>query len=86
MDFIVFAADDPQPCKYGDEKCLAKTIEYFLKEKSQGDSSINLVKIEPLAVKKISLVQGAESPVNIDLTFTNSEVHGLSNAKVVKVK
>ncbi|KAI8120791.1 Protein takeout [Lucilia cuprina] len=77
---------DPKPCKYGDSECLTKTIEYFLKEKNQGDSSINLVKIDPLEVKKISIKQGAESPVNIDLTFTNSNIHGLSNTKVVKVK
>ncbi|XP_065371541.1 uncharacterized protein LOC135963553 [Calliphora vicina] len=79
-------AEDPKPCKYGDSECLTKTIEYFLHEKNQGDKSINLVKIDPLEVKKISMKQGAESPVNIDLTFTNSNIYGLSNAKVTKVK
>lgn len=84
--FFFSTADDPKPCKHGDSQCLTKTIEYFLNQKSQGDSSINLVKIDPLEVKKISIKQGAESPVNIDLTFINSNIYGLSNVKVTKVK
>ncbi|KAM7362285.1 protein takeout-like [Cochliomyia hominivorax] len=78
--------DDPKPCKHGDNECIAKIIDYFLHEKSQGDNSINLIKVEPLEVKKISFKQGAESPVNIELTFTNSNINGLSQAKTTKVK
>ncbi|XP_061390856.1 protein takeout-like [Musca vetustissima] len=78
--------DDPKPCKYGDTDCIAKGLEYFLHEKNQGDGSINLIAIDPLVIKEISIKQGAESPVNIDLQFINNKLTGLKNAKVVKVK
>ncbi|TMW50183.1 hypothetical protein DOY81_004742 [Sarcophaga bullata] len=77
--------EDPKPCKYGDSDCLTKIIEYFMHEKSQGDGSINLVKLDPLEVNKIVMKQGADSPVNIDLVFTKNNIYGLKSAKVVKV-
>ena len=55
-------------------------------EKSEGDGSINLVKLDPLEVNKIVMKQGADSPVNIDLVFTKNNIYGLKSAKVTKVR
>ncbi|XP_073822714.1 protein takeout-like [Musca autumnalis] len=78
--------DEPKPCPFGDTDCIAKAAEYFLKQKNQGDGSINLIAIDPLVIKEISIKQGAESPVNIDLQFINNKLTGLKNANVVKIK
>ncbi|XP_013113707.1 protein takeout [Stomoxys calcitrans] len=77
---------DPKPCSHGDTECVAKLIEFFIHEKSQGDASINLAGIDPLQIKEIHIKQGAESPVNIELDFKDNQIIGLKDAKVVKVK
>ncbi|XP_075146373.1 uncharacterized protein LOC142220873 [Haematobia irritans] len=79
-------ATDPKPCKYDDAECVSKLIEYFMHEKSEGDSSINLIEIDPLDVKGIFIKQGSQSPVNIDLEFKNNKLTGLKDAKVQKIK
>lgn len=79
-------ATDPKPCKYDDNDCLTKAIEYFLHEKSEGDASISLIRIDPLEIKKIYIKQGAESPVNIDLEFNQNKIYGLRNSKVTKLR
>uniref|UniRef100_T1P8S4 Hemolymph juvenile hormone binding protein (JHBP) n=1 Tax=Musca domestica TaxID=7370 RepID=T1P8S4_MUSDO len=78
--------DEPKPCQYGDADCISKAMEYFLRQKNQGEGSINLIAIDPLVIKEISIKQGAESPVNIDLQFINNKLMGLKNANVVKIK
>ncbi|XP_036343299.1 protein takeout-like [Rhagoletis pomonella] len=78
--------NDPKPCQYGDRACLMSTIEYLMHNKSQGFASLNLVKTEPLRVAKMVMKQGAESPVNIDLTFINNDITGYSRIKMKDVK
>lgn len=83
---LFFAADDPKPCKYGDSECLIKAVQYFMKEKYEGDSAINLIKIDPLEVNKVVIKQGADSPVSIDLVFTKNFLYGINTTKVVNVR
>ncbi|XP_062123312.1 uncharacterized protein LOC133836737 [Drosophila sulfurigaster albostrigata] len=79
--------DDPKPCKHGDTKCILNIINYLIAEESTtGVRELNLVKLDPLPVAKMSLKQGAESPVNIDLTFTDNNILGISTMKFTKVK
>nr|XP_014089504.2 uncharacterized protein LOC106617054 [Bactrocera oleae] len=78
--------EDPKACKYGDKACIMSTIEYLMREKSQGFASLNLAKTEPLRIAKIVMKQGAESPVNIDLTFTNNDLYGFSAVKMIDLK
>ncbi|XP_030565909.1 protein takeout-like [Drosophila novamexicana] len=78
---------DPKPCKYGDSGCIVKMINYLIREKAmQGDRDFNLVKLDPLPVAKMNIKQGAESPVNIDLTFKDNQLLGISTMKFRKVK
>lgn len=44
-----------------------------------GYPGINLIAIDPLNIPAIELKQGAESPVNIKLKFTNVSLHGLQD-------
>ncbi|KAM8705857.1 hypothetical protein ACLKA7_010192 [Drosophila subpalustris] len=79
--------DDPKPCKHGDSACIVKITNYFIREKAtQGDRDINLVKLDPLPVTKMNLKQGADSPVNIDLTFKDNNIYGISTIRFNKVK
>ncbi|XP_030374331.1 uncharacterized protein LOC115623915 [Scaptodrosophila lebanonensis] len=79
--------DDPKPCKHADKKCLLNIVNHLLSEKAVvGDSSINLVKLDPLRVAKMNIKQGADSPVNIDLTFTDNEVFGIKTLKLLDIR
>ncbi|EDW83868.2 uncharacterized protein Dwil_GK13451 [Drosophila willistoni] len=79
--------DDPKACKYGDAACMVKFMNNLIKEKGiQGDDDLNLLKLDPFPVAKMNIKQGGDSPVNIDLTFTNNDIIGLSNLKFKKAK
>lgn len=51
-----------------------------------GYGSLNFVPIDPLPVSEINVKQGAESPVNIELTFLKNVMYGLSTTTVTKMK
>uniref|UniRef100_A0A1B0BD99 Haemolymph juvenile hormone binding protein n=1 Tax=Glossina palpalis gambiensis TaxID=67801 RepID=A0A1B0BD99_9MUSC len=72
---------DPKPCNYGDNECIKKVANLFIR-----DSSIGLVPVDPLTLDTIHIRQGAESPLNIDFTLTNNKLYGVSNAIVTNVK
>lgn len=58
----------------------------FINMKLEGHSGINLVPIDPLHIPSISIKQGAESPVNIELKFTDVDLIGLSNSSFTKIR
>ncbi|KAH8414039.1 hypothetical protein KR222_002846, partial [Zaprionus bogoriensis] len=79
--------EDPKPCKHGDSQCIMNIINYLMREKAtEGDPDLNLAKLDPLLIAKINIKQGAESPVNIDLTFKDNVVRGLKTLKFTKVR
>lgn len=85
--YHIYIAGDPKPCKYGESDCIVKLVNELISSKaSQGDRALNLVKLDPLPVAKMNIKQGADSPVNIDLTFTDNNVYGISTMKIRKVK
>lgn len=50
-----------------------------------GYAGINLISIDPLQIPEIQLNQGAESPVNIKLKFSNVSMHGIQKFECSKV-
>lgn len=50
-----------------------------------GHNGISLLPLDPLSVPRISIIQGEESPVNVELVFTNNTVIGLHNFKFYKI-
>nr|XP_013113590.1 unnamed protein product [Stomoxys calcitrans] len=78
--------NDPKPCKHGDVKCLEGIINYIAKEKFGGYESLNLPAFDPIKIGKMSIKQDSDSPVNIDLTFTNNEISGLRTSKFANIK
>lgn len=51
-----------------------------------GFPAIHLAAIDPLIINKITLKQGAESPVNVELNFNNVELTGLKDHTCYLVK
>lgn len=76
---ILFTAKDLPRCPLGDNKCVCETGTVLLKKFAKGDPRINLVSIDPLHISKMTLKQGASSPVNIELNFKEVDLIGLSN-------
>lgn len=50
-----------------------------------GLRDINLVRLDPLHVNEVDIIQGNQSPVNINLNFKDVEFYGLSDVNVKKV-
>lgn len=50
-----------------------------------GYQGLNLISIDPLDIPEIQLNQGAESPVNIKLKFTNVKLNGIHNNECTKI-
>lgn len=46
---------------------------------------MNLIPIDPLFVPEINIIQGNDSPVNIQLVLQNSTFYGLSNLVINRV-
>ncbi|KAH8358931.1 hypothetical protein KR093_003375, partial [Drosophila rubida] len=69
-------------CKYSDSQCLVNVINQIFREKADtGDAGLDLVKLEPLAINRLRIQKGKESPINIDLVLTNNNVYGLKTVK-----
>lgn len=69
---------------------LIRTLYYFRFifpfSPTEGHNGINLIPVDPLHIPSISIKQGAESPVNIELKFTDVDLIGLSNCRFQKLK
>lgn len=42
-----------------------------------GDPKVALSPVDPLQINRMSIKQGGDSPVNIELNFNNVQLHGL---------
>lgn len=51
-----------------------------------GEPKIALSQLDPLKINRMQIKQGGESPVNIQLDFTNVELQGLKDFEVTSVK
>lgn len=51
-----------------------------------GEAKVALAKIDPLQIQKMSIKQGGNNPVNLDLEFSNVELHGLKDFRCTSVK
>lgn len=60
-----------------------KLIDYFYLK--VGHMGINLIPVDPLHIPSITIKQGAESPVNIELSFKDVNLIGLSTHRFNKI-
>lgn len=59
-----------------------KTKLFILKE---GHPGINMIPIDPLHIPNIGIKQGNDSPVNIELKFSDVDLIGLSSCRITKI-
>lgn len=51
----------------------------------EGHSGINMIPIDPLHIPNMGIKQGSDSPVNIELKFTDVDLIGLSDCRITKI-
>uniref|UniRef100_A0A6B2EBP2 Putative hemolymph juvenile hormone binding protein n=1 Tax=Phlebotomus kandelakii TaxID=1109342 RepID=A0A6B2EBP2_9DIPT len=89
LSFVASAAKLPSEipkCNYEEHDCIIDRTNWVLKNRPEGIPSIKLLHFDPIEVPSMSIVQGGNSPVNIDLQFKNVKFYGLANATVTKIK
>lgn len=57
----------------------------YLLYSSLGHTGLAIPKLEPLHINEININQGANSPINIDLKFSNLDLFGISKAMINQV-
>ncbi|XP_013110638.1 protein takeout [Stomoxys calcitrans] len=77
---------DIEKCKNGDGACLKKSIQTAIEKYYGGSREINLLSFDPLHVKKMVLKRNPASPVNVDITFTDFDMLGLKDLKIISVE
>ncbi|KAH8232393.1 hypothetical protein KR032_005357, partial [Drosophila birchii] len=78
---------DPVPCQYGHGKCIAKFINsLFSKRSGEADPALNLRRLDPLLVHRMSIDQPSNNGVGITLNFTDNLIYGIKDVRIVGVK
>lgn len=80
------SAPDLPRCHYGDTGCLKEVIPIYANGLKDGRRDLNLVPLDPLQVNEVEIVQGSQSPVNINLKFRDMECYGLSTVQIMSVE
>lgn len=78
-------AQDIKKCKVGDDACVMEIANTIFQKSFKGIDELGLPSFDPLKIKKMNIVQGGQSSVQIDLKFRNVELVGLSKSKVYRV-
>ncbi|XP_055327033.1 protein takeout-like [Sitodiplosis mosellana] len=73
-------------CAIGDTNCIKETTNLVLSQFYGGEPKVALAKMDPLQIQRMQIKQGGNSPVNIDLSFNNVELHGLKDFHCTYVK
>lgn len=79
------AASNLRRCRHGDTDCIAKSVDYFAHEFSNGLRDVNLIGIDPLLINKVDIIQQTESPVSLNLNLKDVLFYGLSKIKTKRV-
>lgn len=86
LSFNSSTAKDIQKCRTTDLSCIVTESNRVLGTYSNGHSGLNLIKVDPLHISEITLKQGSESPVNIELNFKETDLIGLKDHQFYMIK
>lgn len=64
---------------------MADVITTIISQHPNGHTGLAIPPLEPLRINSIDIIQGSESPINIDLHFKNLDLNGISKAVVTRV-
>ncbi|XP_055327032.1 protein takeout-like [Sitodiplosis mosellana] len=77
---------DIERCSAGDTDCIVRVSNTFIEAAGKsGHSGIALIPIDPLHIPSITIKQGADSPVNIELQFKEVDLIGLSDCRFSRI-
>jgi len=77
---------DIEQCSVGDLTCILRVANQFVQNNGRkGHPGINMIAIDPLHIPQMQIKQGGESPVNIELKFTDVDLIGLSSCQLTKI-
>lgn len=80
----MLAASHLPRCRYGDNECIPRAVNTWLKLVKDGNKEVNLPRIDPLYVEKANIIQDPSSSIAIKLTLRDAYVSGLTKAEVYK--
>lgn len=83
--YWILATEKLDRCKYGDTECMAKSLNKLLREHYEGIPEIGLASMDPLHFTDVSLSQGGNSPVTMDLKVPVGDILGWRTMVVEKV-
>jgi len=77
---------DIDRCPVGDTDCIVRVSNRFVElTGKRGHSGIALIPIDPLHIPSIGIKQGSDSPVNIELKFSEVDLIGLSDCRFTRI-
>lgn len=71
-------------CRSGDNECIPRAINSWLKIAKDGNKEINLPPFDPLYVAQANIIQDPSSSIAIKLTLRDAYISGLKDAEVYK--
>nr|CAD7448201.1 unnamed protein product [Timema bartmani] len=77
------------PCSRNDpnlDECSLKSALAGASSLFKGDRTYNIPALDPLRITKIKIEDTSADSTGLDITFNDLDVHGLSEAKIVKAK
>ncbi|GAB0088225.1 Protein takeout [Sergentomyia squamirostris] len=74
-----------QRCQYGDSNCMVQVTQNLIKNYYNGLPLLNLVRLDPVTIKSISIENSGNKAVNIRLMFHNVTLHGLKDIAIKKI-
>lgn len=85
--FLLFfyPASDLERCHFSDKVCLKRVIASYSKDLRLGRRDLGLVPVDPLQIDEVNIIQGDNSPVNVNLKFRDLKGYGLSSATILDV-
>ncbi|XP_059610155.1 protein takeout-like [Phlebotomus argentipes] len=72
-------------CQYEDSNCMTQVAQKVISEHYNGLPSLNLVPLDPVTIKTISIENSGNRAVNIRLVFNNVTLHGLKNIAIQRI-
>lgn len=82
--FFKLPANSLPRCRSGDNECIPRAINSWLKLAKDGNKEVNLPAFDPLYVPQANIIQDPSSNIAIKLTLRELYISGLKDAEVYK--
>lgn len=80
------ALADVEKCPYEDSKCIENVINGIFAKSINGLKELNLGTLDPLTVSDVEVKSNPQSPINLEINFSNLNLYGFTGAVASNVK